>query len=146
MKFLAASARAVRPASLAASAQPHWFVAISSLSAMPALQQATRAFRPEPRVFEGRKNAMFAMAREAHCEFAAYSLQIQALRSSAKPNARGRAGTSCCAARAGGLRLLAGGTTQRTMRAGRVPQSALPNPSIERTNTGRPVFASHLKR
>jgi len=24
--------------------------------------------------------------------------------------------------------------------------SLMPNPSIERTNTGKPVFASHLKR
>jgi len=44
--------------------------------------------------------------------------QTQALRRSAKSNARGRAGTSCCSARAGGVRLLAGGATQRTMRAG----------------------------
>jgi hypothetical protein len=51
----------------------------------------------------------------------------------------------------------ASGATQRTMRAGFVPQSALPNPSIERTNNGGssftafaeaqpPLFASHLKR
>ena len=44
--------------------------------------------------------------------------QTQALRRSAKPNIRGRAGTRCYAARAGGSRLLAGGATQRTMRAG----------------------------
>ena len=143
-KFEAASARAVRPA--AASARPHWFVAISTLRTMPALKHATRAFRPEPTVFEGRKNAMFGKARGALCEVMACSLQMQALRTSAKPNARGRAGTSCSAARAGGVRLLASGTTQRTMRAGRVPQSALPNPSIERTSPGKPGAASHLKR
>jgi hypothetical protein len=98
----------------------------------------------------GRKNSMFGKP-----EFEL--TQTQALRSSAKPNASGRAGTSCCAARAGGFGLLAGGATQRTMRAGRVPQSALPNPSIERTSNGGarllafakavpPLLASHLKR
>jgi len=71
--------------------------------------------------------------------------QTHALRRSAKPNARGRAGTSCCAARAGGVRLLASGATQRTMRAGRVHRP-LPNPSIERTSPGKPGAASHLKR
>ena len=80
---------------------------------------------------------------------------MQALRSGAKPNTRGRAATSF--ARGGGFGLFAGGTTQRAMLAGFVPQSALPNPSIERTNNGGssltafayaqpPLFASHLKR
>ena len=133
-------ARAVRPASLAASARPRWFVAISRLRTMPALKQATRAFRPVPRVFEGHKNAMFGKARGALCEVTACSLQMQAQRGSAKPNARGRAGTSCFAARAGGVRLLAGRTTQRTVRAGCVPQWALPNPSIERTRPGKKIF------
>jgi len=35
--------------------------------------------------------------------------------------------------------------TQERKRLRRVRQ-VLPNPSIERTNTGKPVFASHLKR
>ena len=71
--------------------------------------------------------------------------QTQALRSSAKPNTSGRAGTRCCAARAGGVRLLASSVTQRTMRVGRVHRP-LPNPSIERTSPGKPGAASHLKR
>ena len=71
--------------------------------------------------------------------------QTQALRRSAKPNIRGRAGTRCCAARTGGSRLLAGSATQRTMRAGCVHRP-LPNPSIERTSPGKPGAASHLKR
>ena len=72
--------------------------------------------------------------------------QTQALRTSAKPNTRGRAGTSCCAARAGGFSLLASGATQRTMHAGCVPQSALPNHSINRTCPGEPGHAGYLKR
>jgi hypothetical protein len=100
---------------------------------------------------------MFGKALVALREVTACSVQIQALRSSAKPVARSRVGSSCFAARAGCVRLLASGATQRTMRAGFVPQSALPNPSIERTNNGGssftafaeaqpPLFASHLKR
>jgi len=69
---------------------------------------------------------------------------MQALRSGAKPNTRGRAATSF--ARGGGFGLFAGGATQRTMHAGRVLLSALPNPSIERTSPGKPGAASHLKR
>ena len=81
---------------------------------------------------------------------------MQALRRRAKPNTRGRAGTSCFAARAGGFGLSASGATQRKMQSGSVVR-ALPNPSIERTNNGGssftafanaqpPLFASHLKR
>jgi len=87
----------------------------------------------------GLKNPMFG---KAELELP----QTQALRRSAKPHTRGRAGTRCCAARASGFGLLASGATQRTMRAGCVPQSALPNPSIERTSPGKPGAASHLKR
>ena len=71
--------------------------------------------------------------------------QTQALRRSAKPNTRGRAGTRCYAALAGGARLLSGSAAQRTMRAGCVHRP-LPNPSIERTSPGKPGAASHLKR
>ena len=78
-----------------------------------------------------------------------------ASRRSARQGCSGRAATSF--ARGGGFGLFAGGVTQRTMHAGSVPQSALPNPSIERTNNGGssftafanaqpPLFASHLKR
>ena len=135
-KFLSASARAVRPASLAASARSKLFEAVSGLCSEPALSRGE----------EGTKNSMSSGALAALCEVTVCSEQIQALRRSAKPNTRGRAGTSCCAARAGGVRLLAGGATQRTMRAGRVPLSALPNPSIERTRPGKPGQASHVKR
>jgi len=136
MKFGSASVRAVRPASLAASARPQRFDPGSGSCAEPALSSKQ----------ESTRSPMFGKAREALCKVTARSKQIHALRRSAKPNARGRAGTSCWAARAGGVRLLAGGATQRTMRAGRVPQSALPNPSIERTSPGKPGAASHLKR
>jgi hypothetical protein len=98
------------------------------------------------RKLESTRSPMFGKAQEAPCKVTARSAPIRALRRSAKPNTRGRAGTSCCAARAGGVRLLAGGATQRTIRAGRVPQNALPNPSIERTSPGKPGHASHLKR
>ena len=141
-----ASVRAVRPASLAASARPEWFVADSSLRTEPALSQVEKASRPAPSFLGGARNPMFGKAQVALCKVTAFSKQMQALRRSAKPNTRSRAGTSCCAARAGGFGLLAGGATQRTMRAGRVPQSALPNPSIERTSPGKPGAASHLKR
>jgi hypothetical protein len=127
-KFLAALALAVRPASLAASAQPQRFDPSTCSRTEPALSSKQRSTR----------SPMFGKAREALCEVTAHSKQMQALRRSAKPNSRDRAGTSCCAARAGGFGLLASGATQRTMRAGRVPQSALPNPSIERTSPGKP--------
>jgi len=135
-KSLAASARAVRPASLAASARPQQFEAGSSLCTEPALSNGE----------EGTKSSMSIGALAALREGTVCSEQIQALRRSAKPNTRGRAGTSCCAARAGGVRLLVGGATQRTMLAGRVPQSALPNPSINRTSPGKPGAACYLKR
>ena len=111
---------------LAASARPERFATDSSLCSEP------------------------AFGRDCAC-----SVSIQAVRRSAKPNARSRIATSFACG--GGAGLLAGGATQRKIQAGRVPRSALPNPSIERTNTGGPgllafasaqppVFASHLKR
>ena len=135
-KFLAATARAVRPASLAASARPQRFDPNSCSCTEPASSSEQ----------ESTRTPILSEARAASCNLTVRSKQMQALRGSAKPNTRGRAGTSCCAARAGGVRLLAGGATQRTMRAGRVPQSALPNPSIERTRPGKPGQASHVKR
>ena len=98
---------------------------------------------PPHSFLESTKNPVFGKARGALGAVTACSLQIKALRGSAEPNT-GRAATSF--ARGGGFGLLASGVTQRTMLAGSVPLGALPNPSIERTNTGRPVFASHLKR
>ena len=133
--------RAVRP--LAASALPQWFVAGSSLCIEPALGSEEKVCLPAHSFLESTKNPMFGKALVALGEVTACSVQMQALRGSAKSNA-GCAATSF--ARGGGFGLLASGVTQRTMLAGSVPLGALPNPSIERTNTGRPVFASHLKR
>jgi len=68
-----------------------------------------------------------------------------ALRSSAAPGAAGRAATS--SARGGCFGLLAGGATQRTMRAGRVHRSVRPNPSIERDVQELSLLAApHVKR
>jgi hypothetical protein len=140
-----ANARAARP--LAVSAPSWWFVAGASVSVEPEGGNERKDRWPGHSFFGGFQNAMFGKALVALRQVTACSVQIQALRSSsAKPNARSRAGTSCCAARAGGVRLLAGDATQRTMRAGSVPQHALPNPSIERTSPGKPGAASHLKR
>ena len=78
------------------------------------------------------------------------SFRQLALRSSrlrARQGTEGRASTRCCAARAGEVRLLASGTTQRKMQhlAGRAI-CVRPNPSIERTRPGKPGRASHVKR
>jgi len=149
-----ASARAVRPASLAASARPEWFGTGSSLCAEPALSSEEKACLPRHSLLI---EPSTPVAKVSLCKVTACPEQIQALRRSAKPKTRGRAGTSCCAARAGGVRLLAGGATQRTTHAGSELLRPLPNPSIERTNNGGsslsafasaqpPLFASHLKR
>lgn len=65
----------------------------------------------------------------------------------ARQGTEGRASTRCCAARAGGVRLLASGATQRKMQAvsGRASR-VRPNPSMERTRPGKPGRASHVKR
>ena len=140
-KFVSALARAVRP--LAASALPQ------RLDSEEKDSFFLHNFLTE------KKNPMLGKAMVLLCEVTACSKQTQALRRSAKPKTRSRAATSF--ARGGGLRLFASGTTQRTMHAGRVPQSALPNPSIEGTNNGGsslrvfayaqpPLFAPHVKR
>ena len=66
--------------------------------------------------------------------FASQPSHSSAMRRSARQSKSGRAATSF--ARGGGFGLLASTATQRTMHAGWVPQSALPNPSIERTAFG----------
>ena len=116
--FLAASERAVRPASLAASARLSLFVAaLSKVDAAPE--------------FTGLKNS-------GACS-SGYGVQvlqapIKAVHSSANPNTE---------ARRAGFGLLASGATQRTMRAGRVSSGARSNPSINRTrNGGSPWLAS----
>jgi hypothetical protein len=136
-----ASARAARP--LAVSAPARWLAAGASLYAEPALGQEETGFAASQSLLGQAQNSMFGKAQVELGQVTACSEQRQALRSGAKPNA-GRAATSF--ARGGGFDLLASGVTQRTMRAGCVPQNALPNPSIERTSPGKPGAASHLKR
>jgi hypothetical protein len=141
-KGLPASARAVRP--LAASARPKLVGAASGLCAEPSF--GVEVCLPAHGFLGTSENRTHIQAQAFAGAVSACSQPMQALRRGAKPNTRGRAGTRCCAARAGGVRLLASGTTQRTMHAGCVPQCALPNPSINRTSPGKPGAAGYLKR
>ena len=139
-----AAAQAVRPS--AASARPHWFVAGSALRPEPAWGIEENACWVAHCILERDDKPMFGKARVVLCKVTACSEPRQALRRSTKPNTRGRAGTSCFAARAGGVRLLASDTTQRTMQAGSAPH-AMPNPSIERdAQRLAPLGAPHVKR
>jgi hypothetical protein len=164
LRCWATAARAARPASLASSArtevlvasplqatecevQPEMIGARSSIHVVsgaatfrgcsfhsPSTQVVARAS-----CVRGHKHSMFGKAELG-------LPQAQALRRSAKPNARGRAGTSCYAARAGGFGLFAGGATQRKMQVVSVLH-ALPNPSIEGDVQGlSPLAAPHVKR
>ena len=167
----AAPARAVRPASLAASAPAVALDAGASQASARAAHPLASGALPEPLVGRAcvRTVAFKKAGLSEHCGYRSavrsafqgrtgslktskvsraklYVIQTQALRKSAKPKARGRAGTSCFAARAGGVRLLASSTTQRTMHAGSVVLSPLPNPSINRTSPGKPGAACYLKR
>jgi hypothetical protein len=163
LRCWATAARAARPASLASSARtavleaglsqesecevpPETIEARSSMHVVPgAATFRERSFQSrsaEEFVLIGRANGfgnqMFGKAELR-------SPQTRLLRRSAKPSARGRAGTSSCAARAGGFGLFAGGATQRKMRAGSV--RALPNPSIERDVQELSLLAApHVKR
>ena len=164
LRCRATAARAARPASLASSArtgvleashlqasgrdaQPKTIGARGSIHLLPGAATLHGLPFHSPRTqgtvcvssASGCRKSMF-------CKAWALGSKTQAQRRSAKPNARGRAGTSCCAARAGDVRLLAGVVTQRTIRAGSVVLRPLPNPSIERTYPGKPGYASHLKR
>jgi len=132
-------ARAVRP--LAASAQPKWFGAGCVRRTEPALSSEEKACLPPHSFLTASKNPV---AKFSFRHVTASSEKMQALRRSAKPNTRGRAATSF--ARGGGFGLFAIGITQRRMRAGSVPQSALPNHSINRTCPGKPGHAGYLKR
>ena len=164
LRCWATAARAARPASLASSARTKVLEAnhlqASSSYALPktigargsmlvgagAATFRVRSFH-SPSTEEALHKGRASCAKKLKlCKARVHSLQTQALRRSAKPNTRGRAGTRCCAARAGGVRSLASGVTQRTMQAGRVVLRPLPNPSIERTSPGKPGAASHLKR
>jgi hypothetical protein len=172
----ATARRAARPASLASSARAEVLGAVSLRASAWAARPLASGALPEvlaggvcrrslvfreTRLGEfcgsrgagssallGRKNPMFG-------EAALKSPKTQALRKSAKPSTESRAAFSFACG--GGFGLLAGGATQRKMRAGRVPAGARSNPSIERTNNGGssqrafasavpPLFASHLKR
>ena len=160
----ATSARAARPASLASSARTEAFEASRSPARARRAKHKTIGTKGSSHVVSGaatfwvrsfqsrsaEKVVLVSRAKGSQKRvFGKAELrlpQTQALRTSAKPNTRGRAGTSCCAARAGGFSLLASGATQRTMHAGCVPQSALPNHSIHRTCPGKPGHAGYLKR
>ncbi len=135
-------ARAVRP--LAASARPKCFGAGCVRCAEPALSIEQIACLPAHNLLKGVKKPMFGKAVLALRGDTAFSEKTRALRRSAKPNTRGCAATSF--ARGGGFGLFSAGATQRTMRAGSVPQGALPNPSINRTSSGKPAAACYLKR
>ena len=135
-------ARAVRP--LAASARPKLFGTASGLCAEPALSTEEGAYLPALGYLVRFKSPMFGKAVVGPSEVSGYSEKTQALRRSAKPNTKGRAATSF--ARGSGFGLLARRVTQRAMRAGSVPQCALPNPSINRTSSGKPAAACYLKR
>jgi hypothetical protein len=143
-KALAASARAVRP--LAASAPPQRFGTGLGRSTELAFNSVVRVRLPTHSFLGRAKNSMSIEVQALPGQVAAASRPIQALRRSAKPNTRGRAGTSCFAARAGGFGLFAGGATQRRMQVGSVLH-ALPNPSIEGDVQGlSPSAAPHVKR
>jgi len=116
-----ALARAVRPASLAVSARLSMFVATRNrVNAVPEVAELKKT---------GAVSSRFGVQ--------VLPRPIKAKRRSSKPNT---------GARGAGFGLLSCGTTQRTMRAGRVLSCARSNPSIERTCPGKPGHASHLKR
>jgi hypothetical protein len=143
-KSLVALARAVRPASLAASAMAQRLEAGTQSTFGAALEAQDEQVQP----IQGRSASRPSVAQRKQVSIGStrpgMPLQMQALRRSAKPNTTSRAATSF--ARGGGFGLFARGATQRTMRAGSVPHSALPNPSINRTSPGKPGAACYLKR
>ncbi len=153
----AESARAARP--LAVNAPSRWFDAGKHSAAVPSLvalglgsSACNRGSHPsrqaEPSVVV--LGAVPSASHRGGAEVSSPSVGQQgafslALRSSAAPGAAGRAATSF--ARGGGCGLFAGGTTQRTMRAGCLHRSVRPNPSIERDVQGlSPSAAPHVKR
>jgi len=153
----AAPARAARP--LAVSAPSRWLdtgkhsAAMPSLSAHGVESSVCNQGNPPSRQAEPSVVLRGVVPSVGHREVVEVSsLAVMqkpwfssALRSSSAPGAAGRAATSF--ARGGGFGLLAGTTTQRTMRAGYVYRSARPNPSIERDVQGlSPLAAPHVKR
>ena len=143
--------RAVRPASLAASAPA---VVVEALAG----RSDSRIEAPVSKYFIGQASPYQAVClplvsnrggSDGQTQEPSFGLQpafSSALRRGAAQSNAGRAGTSCFAARAGDFGLLASGATQRTMRAGRVLFGARSNPSINRTCPGKPGHAGYLKR
>jgi len=136
-----ALARAVRPASLAASAR---------LSLLVAARARVHAV---PQVGGFKKTGLRSFGIGISVQVLQEPMQAQ--RRSARPNTTGRVATSF--ARGAGFGLFARGATQRTMRAGRVQSGARSNPSINRTRNGgsrllasvasvAPLRAGYLKR
>ena len=123
---LAASAPLLVREALAGPASSHAMPPVGKLGCLSSLQ-----FWPA----KGREFKPFSSVRRS-CSSAS--------RWSARPGCSGSAATSF--ARGGGFGLLAGVTTQRTMRAGSVLLGALPNHSINRTCPGKPGHAGYLKR
>jgi len=164
LRCWATATRAARPASLASSARTESLEAnhlrAPACSAKPktigtrgsihvvsgAATLRVRSFHSPRTQDTVRVSSVAGCKKSMFCKACSLSCKTQALRRSARPNTGGRAGTSCCAARAGGLGLLASVVTQRTMQAGSGVLRPLPNPSIERTCPGKPGHASHLKR
>ena len=143
--------RAVRPASLAASAPAVVVEALAGRSGFRIEAQAGRCFIGKASPHQAAclllvSNRGCAEGQSQGSFFALQWCFSVVLRCGAAQSIAGRAGTRCFAARAGGFGLLAGGVTQRTMRAGLVLFGARSNPSIERTSPGKPGAASHLKR
>ena len=116
-----ALARAVRPASLAASARLNLLVAA----------RASAHAVPQVAGFKKTRLRSFGISIQL------LQAPIKVVHSSAKLNT---------GARGASFGLLASGATQCAMRAGRVSSGARSNPSIERTSPGKPGAASHLKR
>ena len=124
--------RAVRPASLAASARLNLLVA------------ARASAHAVPQVTGFKKTGLRSFGISIHL----LQAPIKVVHSSAKLNT---------GARGAGFGLLASGATQCAMRAGRVPSGARSNPSINRTRNGgsrllasvasaAPLRAGYLKR
>ena len=135
--------RAVRP--LAASARPQRFVAGSGLGAEPSLGIEEEDCLLGHSLVGEPKNRMLGGVEVSLGQVTAWSESKQALRSGVMPKTGGRAASGF--AHSGSFGLLAGGATQRKMRAGCGVRAAMPNPSIERDVQGlSPLAAPHVKR
>jgi hypothetical protein len=143
---LATAARAVRPASLAASARTAAHEALvgwARSGCEPSAGEVRFGKALLHRVLVGALPHRFsavqggALEQEAAC----WPCFSAGQRLYGAPETRGCAGSShgeACG--------LASRGTHRTMQAGRAVLRARPNPSIERTSPGKPGAASHLKR